>query len=75
MFDWLVFVGALLLAAPVIAIVALVHSIGLNSRLRSLEAKIATLERQFPATDTSRVQTTARTAATPLQTEPQAPQP
>jgi uncharacterized membrane protein len=75
MFDWLVFVGALLLAAPVIAIVALVRSIGLNSRLRSLEAKIATLERQFPATDTSRVQTTARTAATPLQTEPQAPQP
>ena len=75
MFDWFFFIGAVVLATPVLAIVAVVRSIGLSKQLRSLEAKIVTLERQLATTDTSRVQTTTQTAATTPQTEPGATQP
>ena len=75
MFDWLVFIGVLLLAAPVIAIITLVRSVGLNSRLRSLEAKIAKLERQLAPDDASLPKPAAGTAAPSQQTAPKGAQP
>jgi uncharacterized membrane protein len=75
MFGWLVLVGVLLLAAPVIAIIALVRSIGLNSRLLSLEAKIAKLERQSAPADASLPKPAVGTAAPSQQTAPKEAQP
>jgi len=68
MFNWF-FLVAVLLATPVLAIVAVVRSVGLGRKLRSLENKIAMLERRLATTDTSRVQTIAPSAAAPPQTE------
>jgi hypothetical protein len=41
--------GLLQLAFPVIAVVALVKSIGLGDRLRRIDAQLATLERRIAA--------------------------
>ena len=46
MFDWFFYIVAVLLAAPVVAVIALVRSIQLNKRLRGVELKLAMLERQ-----------------------------
>jgi hypothetical protein len=71
MFDWLFALSVvLLLAGPMIAIVALVRSIGINDRLRGLESKFAALERQMAAVDLPPPQTTARPAATPPRAVP-----
>jgi len=73
MFNWF-FLVAVLLATPVLAIVAVVRSVGLGRQLRSLEDKIAMLERRLATTDTSRVQTIAPSVAAPPQTDQQATQ-
>ena len=73
MFNWF-FLVAVLLATPVLAIVAVVRSVGLGRQLRSLEDKISVLERQLATTNTSRVQTIAPSVAAPPQTEQEATQ-
>src|SRR5262249_21934358 len=73
MFNWF-FLVAVLLATPVLAIVAVVRSVGLGRQLLSLEDKISVLERQLATTDTSRVQTIAPSVAAPPQTEQEATQ-
>jgi uncharacterized membrane protein len=71
MFDWFFFVAAVLLATPVLAIVALVRSIGFNRRLRDLEIKISELERQPTPSDSAQLQTAARAAAPAPQAAPE----
>jgi uncharacterized membrane protein len=62
--DLFVLVVVLLLAAPVIAIVALIKSIGDRTLLRQIEARMLTLERTVAAAGT-------RTAAAPAEPVPQ----
>jgi uncharacterized membrane protein len=46
MFDWFFYIVAAVLAAPVVAVIALVRSVQLNKRLHGIELKLAMLERQ-----------------------------
>jgi uncharacterized membrane protein len=75
MFDWLVFVGLLLLTTPVFAIIALVRSSGLNNRLRRLEARIEKLERQSAPADTPLPKTATGISAPPPEAVPKEAQP
>jgi len=63
--DWFFYIIAAVLAAPVIAVIALVHSIQLNKRLRGVELKLAMLERQPAPAVSSPPQVAARPPAAP----------
>src|SRR5215469_6755217 len=70
MFDWFFYIVAALLAAPVVAVIALVRSIQLNTRLRGVELKLATLERQSAPAVPSPPQAAARPPAAPPEAAP-----
>src|SRR5262249_34446692 len=63
--DWFFYIIAAVLAAPVIAVIALVHSIQLNKRLRGVELKLAMLERQPAPAVSSPPQVAAPAPAAP----------
>ena len=65
MFDWFFYIVAVLLAAPVVAVIALVRSIQLNKRLRGVELKLAMLERQSAPPVSSPPQAVARPPPAP----------
>jgi uncharacterized membrane protein len=65
MFDWFFYIVAAILAAPVVAVIALVHSIQLNKRLRGIELKLAMLERQSAPALSPPPQAGARPPAAP----------
>ncbi len=70
MFDWLVLLALAVLAAPIVAIVALVSLGGLRRDLRLLELRIDALESRAPAAPTTYPGT-----ATPAAQPPSAPVP
>jgi hypothetical protein len=77
MFDWFFYIVAAVLAAPAVAVIALVRSIQLNKRLRGVELKLAMLERQSAPAVSSPPQAVARPPAAPPEaastTVPEAP--
>ena len=77
MFDWFFYIVAAVLAAPVVAVIALVRSVQLNKRLHGIELKLAMLERQSAPAVSSPPQAVARPPAAPPEaasaTVPEAP--
>ena len=69
-----VVLGLLVLAFPIMAIVALVKSVGLGEQLRRVETRLAALERArvAPAPDVSEQQPPVETSGTVETTEPAA---
>src|SRR5262252_9510825 len=65
MFDWFFYIVAAVLAAPVVAVIALVRSVQLNKRLHGIELKLAMLERQPAPAVSSPPQAVARPPAAP----------
>jgi len=77
MFDWFFYIVAAVLAAPMVAVIALVRSVQLNKRLHGIELKLAMLERQSAPAVSSPPQAVARPPAAPPEaasaTVPEAP--
>jgi uncharacterized membrane protein len=72
--DFFIIVGLLLLAFPILAIVALVRTINIAERLRGLEARLAALElRGFGVPSTAPIAPAAVQPPPPPRPEPAAP--
>src|SRR5262249_44327061 len=73
--GFFILLGLLVLAFPVIAVVALVKSIGAGERLRRIEFRLAELERRPPASAAAAATTTTTPDSSPPHEAPQEPLP
>jgi uncharacterized membrane protein len=73
--GFLILLALLLLAAPILAIIALVNTSGINDRLRGLELRLAALENRPPRATAQATQPPAPTsAAAPVQSPAEPPE-